>query len=201
MPVNWRDQLALWHAPWDGDHRTCSFMVNLLTTPGCRFKLGYIRDVLVPDRQYMDEWRSRNDCASPGWAHVRRVLAPVARRLPRPGGGCAAIEVKKSAIHGLGVVLKRDVRKGEVIGRYRGRPIDRDGAYVAYHADDSGKQARHEITGPLRFLNHNCRPNAELMNFKLVAQRPIRAGTEITIDYGGDTCTCRGEKEGIADER
>jgi hypothetical protein len=179
MPVNWRDQLALWHAPWDGDHRTCSFMVNLLTTPGCRFKLGYIRDVLVPDRQYMDGWRSRNDCASPGWAHVRRVLAPVARRLPLPGGGCAAIEVKKSAIHGLGVVLKRDVRKGEVIGRYRGR----------------------EITGPLRFLNHNCRPNAELMNFKLVAQRPIRAGTEITIDYGGDTCTCRGEKEGIADER
>ena len=201
MPVNWRDQLALWHAPWDGDHRTCSFMVNLLTTPGCRFKLGYVRDVLVPDRQYMDQWRSKNDCPSPGWAHVQRVLAPVARRLPRPGGGCAAIEVKKSAIHGLGVVLKRDVRKGEVIGRYRGRPIDRDGAYVAFHTDDSGKQTRHEITGPLRFLNHNCRPNAELVNFKLVAQRPICAGTEITVDYGGDACTCRGEKEGITDER
>ena len=90
---------------------------------------------------------------------------------------------------------------GSILIRYRGRPIDRDGAYVAYHADDSGKQARHEITGPLRFLNHNCRPNAELMNFKLVAQRPIRAGTEITVDYGGDACTCRGEKEGIADER
>ncbi|MHC4217797.1 MAG: nucleotidyltransferase family protein [Planctomycetota bacterium] len=200
MPDNWRDRLALWHAPRDGDHLTRSFMVNLLTTPGSRFKLGYVRDVLVPDREYMDGWRSRNDCSSPGWSHVRRCVAPIVRRLPRPGGGCASIEVRKSGIHGLGVFVKRDVKEGEVVGRYRGRPIDRDGTYVAYHADDSGEKARHEITGPLRFLNHNCRPNAELMNFTLVARRPIRAGTEITIDYGGDACTCRGEKEGIADE-
>ena len=63
-----------------------------------------------------------------------------------------------------------------------------------------GEQARHEITGPLRFLNHNCRANAELASFRLVARRPIRAGNEITVDYGEGACECRGEKEGTNDE-
>ena len=51
--------------------------------------------------------------------------------------------------------------------------------------------ALHEITGPLRFLNHSCRPKAELRGFKLVALRAIEAGEEITIDYGEDACDCR----------
>jgi SET domain-containing protein len=50
---------------------------------------------------------------------------------------------------------------------------------------------RYEITGPLRFLNHSCRPNAGLSGFELVALRPITAGEEILIDYGPDACTCR----------
>jgi hypothetical protein len=201
MPESWRDRLALWHAPRDGDHLARSFAVNLLTTPGCRFKLGYVRDVLVPDRDYMDGWRARNDCGSRGWSHVRRCLAPVVRRLPHPAGGCGAIEVRESGIHGLGVFTKRDFRKGEVIARYRGRPIDRSGTYVAWHTDASGKKARHEITGPLRFLNHSCRPKAELTNFRLIALRPIVAGREITIDYGDDACTCRQVEQGGDDGR
>jgi hypothetical protein len=197
MPDNWRDRVALWHAPKDGEHLTRSFLVNLLTTPGARFKLGYVRDVLVPDRAYMDEWQDRHACHRTKWAHVRRCLAPIVRRLPRPGASCRAIEVRRSGIHGMGVFVKRDVRKGELIARYRGRPVDRNGTYVASHRDASGDESRHEITGPLRFLNHKCRPNAELVGFTLRALQPIRAGHEVTIDYGEGTCTCacNGEKE------
>ncbi|MHC4416223.1 MAG: nucleotidyltransferase family protein [Planctomycetota bacterium] len=201
MQTTWRDRLALWHAPRDGDHLTRSFIVNLLTTPGSRFKLGYVRDVLAPDRKYMDKWQSRNDCQSPGWAHARRCLNPIVRRLPRFERVTKRIDVRESAVHGLGVFAKRDFRKGDVITRYRGRPIDRSGAYVAWHTDASGRKARHEITGPLKFLNHSCRPRAELVNFRLVALKPIVAGREITIDYGDDACTCKRDKQGGDDAR
>ena len=39
-------------------------------------------------------------------------------------------------------------------------------------------------------ISHHCRPNAELVNFELVALLPIREDQEITIDYGEDACEC-----------
>ncbi|MHC4126631.1 MAG: nucleotidyltransferase family protein [Planctomycetota bacterium] len=199
MPANWRDRLALWHAPLDGGNLVVSFLVSVLTTPDWRFVLGYVRDVLVPDRAYMDEWCTRHDCGNRRWAHVRRCLAPIMRRLPRFKSLTKKIEVRQSTVHGLGVFARREFKRGEVIGRYRGRPIDRDGTYVAYHTDGCDTQARHEITGPLRFLNHSCHPKAALVNFRLVALQRIAAGGEITVDYGEGTCECCGEKE--RDER
>ena len=58
------------------------------------------------------------------------------------------------------------------------------------HAEADGEETRHEITGELRFLNHSCRPNAELRAFRLTALRPIPKGQEILIDYGDGACTC-----------
>ncbi len=199
MRPGWRDRLVLWHAPRDGKRRLVAFAINLLTTPGLRFKLGYLRDVLLPDRAYMNEWCVRHDCRGFTGALLRRCLAPLMRRLPALGGHNARIEVRRSGIHGLGVFARRQIERGEIIARYRGRPIDRSGTYVACHASPSGRHEHHEITGPLRFLNHSCRPNARLVGFRLIATRRIRAGSELTIDYGPGACDCPRPERGAPD--
>lgn len=191
MPGGWRDRLTLWHATRDGTNLTASFLISLLTTPGWRFKLGYLRDVLLPDRAYMDAWRARHNAVSERWPLLQRFLAPIMRHLPRFRRSDAKIDVRRSSIHGLGVFAKCEIRKGEPIARYRGRPSERDGTYVAYHTDAAGHKVRHEITGPLRFLNHSCRPNAKLVNFTLRALHPIRCEFEIKVDYGPEACGCR----------
>ena len=94
---------------------------------------------------------------------------------------------------------KRAFKKGDIIGRYRGRPSDHDGPYTAWHTDEAGNQARHEITGPLRFLNHSCRPRAKFDKFRLIAVGSIGTGREITIDYG--SCKCRRTQASAVDGR
>ena len=200
LPAGWRDRLALWHAPRDGANLTASFLATLLTTPGLRFKLGYVRDVLLPDATYMNGWCVRHECTNSKWVQVRRWIAPLMRRLPSIGWRCRGVEVRKSHVHGSGVFTRRAFKKGEVMGRYRGRPADSTGIYVAWHKDASGQHTRHEITGPMRFLNHSCRNNAKLENFRLIAVESIRAGKEVSIDYGPDGCTCdRDETAGITE--
>ena len=163
MPTGWRDRLVLWHAARGDANPTAAFVVSLLTTPGCGFKLRYIRDLLFHDRSLR----------------------------------CPGLVVRDSGIHGCGVFAKRAFKKGDVIGRYRGRPSDHDGPYTAWHTDGAGNQTRHEITGPLRFLNHSCRPSAKFDKFRLIAVRSIKRGREITIDYG--SCKCRRTQEGAPD--
>jgi hypothetical protein len=188
-PRTWRDRLALWHAPRDREHLARSVLVNLLTTPGRRFRLGYLRDVLIPDREYLGEWSTRKGAKGPAW--LMRCLWPVLSRLPFVGGVGDAVETRESPIHGLGVFAVRDVRAGEVMASYRGRPVDRNGTYVSMHTDRWGRPRHHEIVGPLKYLNHSCRPTATLHNFKLKALVPHRTDQEVTIDYGDGTCDCR----------
>ncbi len=68
--------------------------------------------------------------------------------------------------------------------------VDSEGTYVSYHTDASGNKRHHEITGPLKYLNHSCRPNAELGGFRLKALVAIAAGQEITMSYGDNACDC-----------
>ncbi|MEE9266808.1 MAG: SET domain-containing protein, partial [Gammaproteobacteria bacterium] len=159
-------------------------------TPGLRFALGYLSAVLMPDRGHMGDWYYRRHW---GWlpcAHLLRWVRPLVRRIPSLWTWFAKIETRKSPMHGIGVFTARAVREKEVIARYQGKPVDHNGLYVVRHEHPSGQQQRYEITGKLRFLNHSCRPNAELSGFELIALRPIRAGQEITIDYGEGTCDC-----------
>ena len=189
-PANWRDRLALWHAPRDDNHPVMHVLVNALTTPGWRFTFGYLLAVVVPDRGHMGEWYVRRHV---GWlpcAHVLRVLNPLVSRLPRVWNWFRKTQVKRSGIHGVGVFATRHIKAGELIGRFRGRPVERDGIYVSYVNNASGVQQRYEITGDLKFLNHHCRPNAVLNNFQTVALRPVNKGQEITINYGDGTCEC-----------
>ena len=116
--------------------------------------------------------------------------ARLVERMPWIGRWITKVDVRSSAVHGLGVFATRDIKQGDVIARYRGRIVDRDGTYVSYHTDASGNKRRHEITGPLKYLNHSCRPNAELGGFRLKALVAIAAGKEITMSYGDDACDC-----------
>ncbi len=192
---NWRDRLALWHAPRDGQHLACSFLVNAVTTPGPRFVLGYLRDIVLPERNYLGDWCLRHHCPWPGAAVVLRYVWPLVKRIP---GRISKIEVRVSPMRGRGVFATRDIKKGQVIARYRGRPIERNGTYISYHTDAAGENKRHEITGPLKYLNHSCRPNSELGGFRLRALVAIRTGQEITMSYGDDVCNCAHASEELA---
>jgi len=188
---DWRDRLALYQAPRDADHPVAHVLVNVLCTPGWRFALAYLRAVLVPDRGHMDEWYCRRHWGWLAWAYLLRWLWPVAKHVRPLWTLFSKVETRKSGIHGIGVFATRDIKAGELIARYSGKEVDRDGLYVVRHKDPSGDTRRYEITGKLKFLNHCCQPNAELTGFNLVAIKSIRAGQEITIDYGEGTCTCK----------
>ncbi|MGD2110277.1 MAG: nucleotidyltransferase family protein, partial [Phycisphaerae bacterium] len=196
--TTWRDRLVLRQAPRDAGHPWCHVLVNLLCTPGVRFRSRYLRAVLVPDRAHMADWYGRRHF---GWlliAHVLRGLGPVGGMVRFALGWRAKIEVKPSPVHGVGVFAKQNIKAGEVIGRYYGKPVGRDGTYVVSRQDRSGRRERFEITGKLRFLNHSCRPNARLDGFALKATESILAGQEIRIRYEGATCACGGQHSGDA---
>ncbi|MHC5115159.1 MAG: nucleotidyltransferase domain-containing protein [Planctomycetota bacterium] len=83
--VDWRDRLALWHAPRDLVHMTSSAVINAVTAPGWRFRAAYLRRVLLPDRAYMDAWSDRHRCRWRPAATLLRCLRPILARLPFRG--------------------------------------------------------------------------------------------------------------------
>ena len=72
--VGWRDRLCLAQAPHDSTCPKRHVTVNLLCLRGLRFRLGYLRRVLLPDRAHMSQVYPRRHR---GWlfvAHTRRWL-------------------------------------------------------------------------------------------------------------------------------
>jgi hypothetical protein len=99
---------------------------------------------------------------------------------------------------GLGLFATRDIRKRAYIVTYRGRRIRNE---EADRLEASGSRYMFEINSRwtidgsrrwnvARYVNHSCRPNAEAVErnrgIKYVARRRIKAGEEITVDYGKD---------------
>jgi uncharacterized protein len=116
---------------------------------------------------------------------------------PLPG-----LRVVRSSIHGYGVIATRDIAPGEVIAIVDG---------VLWHADDDlddtyslwlGDDWFYDMLDQTRWVNHSCDPNGEVEAgvedggwARIVAIRPIRAGDEITYDYGftadiAEPCRC-----------
>ena len=108
---------------------------------------------------------------------------PLSRRHVRIGRSLA----------GLGLFARKPIRKGRYIVRYSGRKIPTD------KADDLNNRylfelnSRWTIDGSgrrnlARYINHSCRPNAEVYFVKHVikirAIRNIKADEEITYNYG-----------------
>jgi uncharacterized protein len=104
----------------------------------------------------------------------------------------------RSAIHGIGGFAKVDIAAGTRVIEYIGERITKgeslcrcesNNEYIFSLDDD------HDLDGnvpwnPARFLNHSCDPNCEVEpnagRVWIVARRNIRAGEEITFNYGYD---------------
>lgn len=116
--------------------------------------------------------------------------------------------VRRSKIHGRGVVATKDIPAGTRIIEYVGERItkaesDRRDEARAARAAKGGDgcvyifeiNKRHDIDGDVpwntaRFINHSCEPNCESENVRghiwITASRDIAKGEELTYDYGFD---------------
>jgi len=120
--------------------------------------------------------------------------------------------VGKSRIAGKGLFTVQDIKKGTSILQYIGEKITRaegekrlaqGNVYIfAFndHWDIDGKVLRNKA----RYINHSCDPNCEVRTTSrtiwIVALRDIKAGEELTFNYGYELddeteqpCTCGAE--------
>lgn len=118
------------------------------------------------------------------------------------------IEVRQSKLHGNGLFAACSIRAGSLIVEYVGERISKEegqrrAAEQLSRARTTGEgqvylfelDAEYDLDGSAganvaRYANHSCEPNCEMQNLNghlwLVAQREIKAGEELTFDYGYD---------------
>lgn len=118
------------------------------------------------------------------------------------------IYTASSHIHGLGVRIGENVKRGETVAAIKGEmmfKVNKTMEDVLGHPDWVGivKNRWIDPEKPYKFLNHSCNPSAGIRGrVTIVALRDMKEGDEVTIDYStveGDprwymACTC-GEKE------
>ncbi len=97
-------------------------------------------------------------------------------------------EVRESGIHGLGLFAKKALRKGSTVGYYVGEKVTSmkdDGDHVLWIYDED-EETEYGIDGvnETRYVNHSKKANANFDGERLIALRGIKAGEEITHDYG-----------------
>jgi uncharacterized protein len=114
---------------------------------------------------------------------------PLSRRHVRIGRSLA----------GLGLFAREPIKKGRYIVRYSGRKIPTDTADELNNRYLFEINSRWTIDGSgrrnlARYINHSCRPNAEVYFVKHVikirAIRNIKADEEITYNYGRNYFDC-----------
>lgn len=135
---------------------------------------------------------------SPNRASIDKIRWPV------------PMKVKPSRIDALGLFTAVTLRRRQKIGEYAGERIShREGRrraktqkWIAIVEVNNGKSIDGEKeTGGFRFINHSCTPNTFMRiigeRIEFYALHPIKAGTELTLDYGDShhngklRCTCR----------
>ena len=110
----------------------------------------------------------------------------------------------RSCAFGRGVFARRRFRRHQVIGQVKGSLLH-EGKASGEHLVDADSGLCLDPDPPFRFLNHSCRPNAELIVYGsyadpppeafVVALRSIRDGEQILIDYAwnadvAERCLC-----------
>lgn len=118
------------------------------------------------------------------------------QKLEVPVSYSKKVKVDKSKIHGLGVIAKREIKRGEIVfiikgkKRYWNVKNEKD----ALHGNcwiGIGKDSWIDPIGYGRFINHSSDPNCGIRGRLLVcALYNIKKGEEVTIDYSiteGDT--------------
>ena len=99
------------------------------------------------------------------------------------------IYVCSSKIHGFGVNLGEDAKKGEVISRIKGEmkfKVNKNKRDALANPDWVGvaKDQWIDPAKPYKFLNHSCDPSVGIKGrLSLTALRDMKEGDEITIDY------------------
>jgi len=112
------------------------------------------------------------------------------RRRYQPG--TFALKVKRSSA-GLGLFADEHIPKAACILEYVGRQISEEEKYSSRSRYLFEINSRKTIDGKPRtnragYINHSCRPNCEPVIYRgrifIFALRAIRAGEELTYDYG-----------------
>ncbi|MCP5519408.1 MAG: SET domain-containing protein-lysine N-methyltransferase [Verrucomicrobiales bacterium] len=113
------------------------------------------------------------------------------------------IEFRRSGIHGTGAFARRTIRKGTRLIEYLGRKISKTESAAQLEAQNEyifDVDEHFDLDGnvewnPARFINHSCAPNCEAENEEsriwIRALRTIRAGEELTFNYGYDIADYR----------
>ena len=110
----------------------------------------------------------------------------------------ARVQVRLSPIHGTGAFARTDIPAGTRVIEYIGERISKEESIRRCERNNEYIFALNEqfdLDGNIpanaaRYLNHSCVPNceAELQegHIWIVARRGIRAGEELTFNYGFD---------------
>ena len=111
------------------------------------------------------------------------------------------VVAEPSPIHGTGLFAKRDFKKGEVVVMWN--PLKHLPKEEIPTLSDEDKHALSELPdgtyivngAPARYVNHSCDANTTAEGMKDVAVREIKAGEEITANYGSEgglefSCAC-----------
>lgn len=119
---------------------------------------------------------------------------------PDPQSGAAAPQLlfMASPIHGTGGFACADLPPGARLLEYVGEKIDKAESrrrceannQFIFSLDDQWDLDGNVPWNPARFLNHSCTPNCDAEyhdgRIWIVTRRDIRAGEEITFNYGFD---------------
>ena len=115
--------------------------------------------------------------------------------------------VEESDIHGKGIFISTDIPRGKKILSIKGELIDgnecmrredeEDNVYIFWNYEDMYIDTA--MTDKIKYINHNCDFNCDIVDekkngLKLIAYKDIKAGEELTIDYGYEDiyeeCSC-----------
>ena len=116
-------------------------------------------------------------------------------------------EVKNSSVHGKGLFVNGNISEDEIIMVIKGdvingiecerREENENNVYIFWNGDDIFIDV--SSTDKIKYINHDCNPNCyvdenDASSLFLVASRNIKAGEELTMDYGYeetyDSCNC-----------
>jgi SET domain-containing protein len=113
-----------------------------------------------------------------------------------PAVETALVCFRESAIHGTGGFAKTDIAAGMWVIEYTGEKITKDesllrceaGNEFVFSLGDEWDLDGSVVWNPARFLNHSCEPNCATERIEgriwIIALRDIRAGEELTFNYG-----------------
>jgi len=135
---------------------------------------------------------------------AKKIIKPAARKSHSsyglPAGG-RRTRVRESGIHGKGVYAIRPIKEGDKVLEYKGEIISWKKAQrihphdpsqpnhtFYFHLDDGHVIDAKHRGNSARWINHSCEPNLEAnqdgYHVFLTALRDIKAGEELSYDYG-----------------